>query len=63
MRAVLSARFPDHAILGEEGGEDRAGARYRWVLDPIDGTRAFITGRPTSARWWPCWTAIPRCSA
>jgi histidinol phosphatase-like enzyme (inositol monophosphatase family) len=47
MRAVLSTRFPDHAILGEEGGEERQGARYRWVLDPIDGTRAFITGRPT----------------
>ena len=47
MRAVLAAHFPDHAILGEEAGEDRAGARYRWVLDPIDGTRAFITGRPT----------------
>ena len=47
MRGVLSARFPDHAILGEEGGEAGAGARHRWVLDPIDGTRAFITGRPT----------------
>ena len=47
MRGILSARFPDHAILGEEGGEQRAGAPYRWVLDPIDGTRAFITGRPT----------------
>ena len=47
MRTVLTARFPDHAILGEEAGEDRAGARFRWVLDPIDGTRAFITGRPT----------------
>ena len=46
MRAVLAARFPDHAILGEEAGEDRAGARWRWVIDPIDGTRAFITGRP-----------------
>lgn len=47
MRTVLAARFPDHAILGEEGGEERAGGRYRWVLDPIDGTRAFLTGRPT----------------
>ena len=46
MRAILAARFPDHAIIGEEAGEDRAGARWRWVLDPIDGTRAFITGRP-----------------
>lgn len=47
MRAVLSQRFPDHGILGEEFGLDRADARLRWVLDPIDGTRAFITGRPT----------------
>ena len=47
MRAVLSERFPDHSILGEEFGLDRPEARLRWVLDPIDGTRAFITGRPT----------------
>ena len=47
MRAVLSERFPDHGILGEEFGLDRPDARFRWVLDPIDGTRAFITGRPT----------------
>ncbi len=46
MRAVLTDRFPDHGILGEEYGLDRPGARLRWVLDPIDGTRAFITGRP-----------------
>lgn len=46
MRAVLSQRHPDHGILGEEFGLDRPGARYRWVLDPVDGTRAFITGRP-----------------
>jgi len=46
MRAVLSQRCPDHGILGEEFGLDRPGARLRWVLDPIDGTRAFITGRP-----------------
>lgn len=47
MRAVLAERFPEHGILGEEFGLDRPGARLRWVLDPIDGTRAFITGRPT----------------
>ncbi len=47
MRAVLAVHFPEHGVLGEEGGEERAGARFRWVLDPIDGTRAFITGRPT----------------
>ncbi len=47
MRAVLAERFPEHGILGEEFGEDRPDARYRWVLDPIDGTRAFVSGRPT----------------
>jgi myo-inositol-1(or 4)-monophosphatase len=47
MRAVLSERFPDHGVLGEEFGRDRPEARLCWVLDPIDGTRAFITGRPT----------------
>jgi histidinol phosphatase-like enzyme (inositol monophosphatase family) len=44
---VLAERFPSHGILGEEFGLDRPGAQMRWVLDPIDGTRAFITGRPT----------------
>jgi myo-inositol-1(or 4)-monophosphatase len=47
MRAVLTERFPDHGVLGEEFGLDRPEARLRWVLDPIDGTRALITGRPT----------------
>ena len=47
MRAVLSERFPTHGILGEEFGLQNAGSELRWVLDPIDGTRAFITGRPS----------------
>jgi myo-inositol-1(or 4)-monophosphatase len=46
MRAVLAERFPDHGVLGEEFGHDRPESRFCWVLDPIDGTRAFITGRP-----------------
>jgi myo-inositol-1(or 4)-monophosphatase len=46
MRAVLGQRFPAHGILGEEFGLHNASAGLRWVLDPIDGTRAFITGRP-----------------
>ena len=46
LRAVLGESFPDYGILGEEFGEHNAGARLCWVLDPIDGTRAFITGRP-----------------
>jgi histidinol phosphatase-like enzyme (inositol monophosphatase family) len=46
MREVLQRRFPEHGVLGEELGAIRPEARLRWVLDPIDGTRAFITGRP-----------------
>lgn len=48
MRAAIARRFPDHAVLGEEYGLAGEG-RFRWVLDPIDGTRAFITGRPSFA--------------
>jgi myo-inositol-1(or 4)-monophosphatase len=47
MRAVLGQSCPECGILGEEFGLERPEARLRWVLDPIDGTRAFITGRPT----------------
>ena len=46
MRSFLSRVFPEHGLLGEEYGLERENAAYRWVLDPIDGTRAFITGRP-----------------
>jgi len=46
MRAVLTERCPDIGVLGEEFGRDRPQSRMCWVLDPIDGTRAFITGRP-----------------
>lgn len=46
LRAMIEARFPDHAILGEEYGETRHGAQYRWILDPIDGTKTFVQGVP-----------------
>jgi histidinol phosphatase-like enzyme (inositol monophosphatase family) len=46
MRAVLGRLCPECGILGEEFGLERPEATPRWVLDPIDGTRAFITGRP-----------------
>lgn len=46
LRAMLAARFPAHGIWGEEYGAERADAEWLWLLDPIDGTRAFITGRP-----------------
>jgi myo-inositol-1(or 4)-monophosphatase len=46
MRAELARRFPGDGVLGEEAGEQRGVGPRRWVLDPIDGTRAFITGMP-----------------
>ena len=49
MRALLRERCPACGILGEEFGLERPEAELRWVLDPIDGTRAFITGRPIFA--------------
>ena len=47
IRAELSRLLPDHGVLGEEMGERKSDSRYRWVIDPIDGTRAFILGLPT----------------
>ncbi len=46
MRTLIRKNFPDHGIIGEEYGEERSGADYVWVLDPIDGTKSFITGMP-----------------
>ncbi len=47
MRAVLAERRPDDGILGEEYGQSAGTSGLRWVLDPIDGTRGFISGTPT----------------
>jgi len=47
MRQLIEATFPEHAILGEEYGEKPGASGYQWILDPIDGTRAFIAGLPT----------------
>ncbi len=46
MRALLAERAPGHGVIGEELGRTREDAEVVWVLDPIDGTRAFITGKP-----------------
>ena len=46
IRALISQRYPDHGVIGEEYGEDRPNAEFVWVLDPVDGTRAFICGLP-----------------
>lgn len=45
-RDWISTRFPEDGILGEEFGVERAHARRRWVLDPIDGTKTFLRGVP-----------------
>lgn len=46
MRERISKQFPEDAILGEEFGETAGTSGFRWVLDPIDGTKAFISGVP-----------------
>lgn len=46
MRGMIAEQFPDHGILGEEFGSDRVDAEFVWVLDPIDGTKSFISGVP-----------------
>lgn len=46
IRHILKRAFPDHGVVGEEFGNSGGEARYRWILDPIDGTRAFIMGQP-----------------
>ena len=46
MRRLIRARFPDHGIIGEEFGREREDAEFVWVLDPIDGTKSFISGVP-----------------
>ncbi|MEN9726963.1 MAG: histidinol-phosphatase, partial [Pseudomonadota bacterium] len=47
LRATIAEQFPAHGVLGEEFGETNATAPWRWVVDPIDGTRAFVSGLPT----------------
>jgi len=46
MRSLIEKRFPDHGIIGEELGRVREGAEFVWTLDPIDGTKSFISGVP-----------------
>ncbi len=46
MRTLIKETFPEHGIVGEELGAERPDAEYVWVLDPIDGTKSFISGMP-----------------
>jgi histidinol phosphatase-like enzyme (inositol monophosphatase family) len=46
MRRTIGAAFPDHGVLGEEEAEKVGAAPYRWIIDPLDGTRTFVRGVP-----------------
>ncbi len=46
LRELIGKRFPDHGIIGEEYGKQNENADFVWVIDPIDGTKSFATGRP-----------------
>lgn len=47
LRKIIEQRYPDHGIIGEEFGVKDGLGQYDWVLDPIDGTKSFIAGRPS----------------
>ena len=47
VRQMIAHRYPDHTIVGEEHGSAFSSGPWTWVIDPIDGTRSFITGKPT----------------
>jgi inositol-phosphate phosphatase / L-galactose 1-phosphate phosphatase / histidinol-phosphatase len=47
LRAMIHKKFPGHGVIGEEFGGENENAEFVWVIDPIDGTTAFATGRPT----------------
>ncbi|WP_304440468.1 inositol monophosphatase family protein, partial [Hyphomonas sp. ND6WE1B] len=46
MRDIIAQERPQHGITGEEFGESPSSSGWRWVLDPVDGTRAFVAGLP-----------------
>ncbi len=46
IREIISQAFPEHSIFGEELEDKITNSPYRWIIDPIDGTRAFISGLP-----------------
>jgi len=46
IRAAIQKSFPEDGIIGEEFGVTEGSSAYRWILDPIDGTKSFITGVP-----------------
>ena len=59
IRRQIAQRWPTHGVIGEEYGEDNPNAEFVWVIDPIDGTRAFISGLPV----WTTLIALRRQGA
>lgn len=49
LRRKISTAFPDHGIIGEEFGNEKADAEWVWTIDPLDGTRSFVRGIPLFA--------------
>ncbi|HTL51542.1 MAG TPA: inositol monophosphatase family protein, partial [Planctomycetota bacterium] len=65
MRGLIAKHYPDHGIMGEEFGITNGKGQYRWILDPIDGTKSFIFGVPLfgtliALEHTPSPTAAPR---
>ena len=56
IRERIAVRFPDHGIYGEELGDKPGTTAWRWIVDPIDGTRAYIAGLPV----WGCLLGLLR---
>ncbi len=46
LRKLINKEFPDDGVLGEEFGEESGSSGFRWILDPIDGTKSFVSGVP-----------------
>ena len=46
IRQAIARRYPDHSVVGEEYGADERASAFRWIVDPIDGTKSFIRGVP-----------------
>ena len=49
LREMITQQWPDHGIIGEEYGRTETNSKYTWVLDPIDGTKSFVSGVPLYA--------------
>ncbi len=47
MRTLILGKHPDHGFFGEESGDQTDSQQWRWIIDPIDGTKSYATGKPT----------------